>query len=138
MSKSLRKQVAEFYAETYDASVPDWPGEIDFYREMSAEIKPRGQALLEVACGTGRVGIRLAKDGINVVGLDLSADMLAVAKKKSQDLTNIRWVQADMRSFDMDEKFGLAIITGHAFQKSQRSSRSGGLPEEHQASPVPP
>ena len=115
MTKSLREQVAEFYAETYDASVPDWPGEIDFYRALAAEVKTKGQSLLEVACGTGRVGIRLANEGVNVVGLDISSKMLAEAKQKSQGLTNIRWVQADMRSFDIGEKFGLVIITGHAF-----------------------
>jgi hypothetical protein len=27
--------VTEFYAQTYDASVPDWPGEIDFYRVLA-------------------------------------------------------------------------------------------------------
>ncbi len=116
MTKSLREQIAEFYADTYDVSVPDWPGEIDFYREMAAEIKAKGQTLLEVACGTGRVAIPLAREGVNVVGLDFSPKMLDEAKKKSPGLSNLRWVQADMRSFDLAEKFGLAIITGHAFQ----------------------
>lgn len=116
MTKSLREQISEFYAETYDASVPDWPGEIDFYRALAAEVKSNRQSLLEVACGTGRVGIHLANEGVNVVGLDLSSKMLAEAKRKSEGLNNIRWVQADMRSFDVGEKFGLAIITGHAFQ----------------------
>ena len=79
MTKSLHEQVAEFYAETYDASVPDWPGEIDFYRAMGAEVKSKGQSLLEVACGTGRVGILLANEGVNVVGLEMSSKMLAEA-----------------------------------------------------------
>ena len=35
--------------------------------------------------------------------------------RRARGLTNIRWVQADMRSFDIGEKFGLAIITGQAF-----------------------
>ncbi len=61
----------EFYARTYDDSVPDWPGEMDFYQELTAEAKRWGQTVLEVACGTGRVAIRLAQKGVNVVGLDL-------------------------------------------------------------------
>ncbi|MEM5776325.1 MAG: hypothetical protein AAGU05_15085, partial [Anaerolineaceae bacterium] len=52
--------------EYYDASVPDWPGEIAFYRAMVHNAQP-GARLLEVACGTGRVALQLARDGIAVV-----------------------------------------------------------------------
>lgn len=116
MSQSSDERNAKFYAQTYDASVPDWPGEIDFYQEMAVEAKRSGGAVLEIACGTGRVAIRLAREGVNVVGLDLSPQMLAVAREKSVRLENMRWVQGDMRSFEMGETFGLAIIPGHAFQ----------------------
>jgi ubiquinone/menaquinone biosynthesis C-methylase UbiE len=116
MAKFSTERVREFYAETYDTVVPDWPGEIDFYRELAAEAGSRGQAVLEMACGTGRVALRLAQDGINVVGLDLSSAMLSVAQEKSIGMANIRWVQNDMRSFDLGETFGLAIIPGHSFQ----------------------
>jgi ubiquinone/menaquinone biosynthesis C-methylase UbiE len=116
MSKFATKQAREFYAQTYDTAVPDWPGEIDFYRELAIEAFAKGQAVLEVACGTGRVAIRLAQEGGEVVGLDLSPAMLDVARAKSASLGNIRWVQGDMRSFDLGETFGLAIIPGHSFQ----------------------
>jgi ubiquinone/menaquinone biosynthesis C-methylase UbiE len=113
MSKLSAK---ELYAQTYDEAVPDWPGEIDFYRELAARLTSGGGSLLEVACGTGRVATRLAHVGVKVVGIDLSAEMLAVARKKSAALENLRWVQADMRNFELGEQFDLAIIPGHAFQ----------------------
>lgn len=116
MSKFASRRAQEFYAQTYDATVPDWPGEIEFYREMAAAAHARGQAVLEVACGTGRVAVRLAQEGFQVVGLDLSAAMLDVAREKSAAMGSVRWVQGDMRSFDLDESFGLAIIPGHSFQ----------------------
>jgi ubiquinone/menaquinone biosynthesis C-methylase UbiE len=116
MGPSASEQDAdEFYAQTYDDSVPDWPGEMDFYREMAARAKSHGGTVLEIACGTGRVAIRLAQDGVNVVGLDLSAKMLAVARQKSAGLQNMRWVQGDMRSFELGEAFELVIIPGQAF-----------------------
>jgi SAM-dependent methyltransferase len=106
----------QFYAETYDTVVLDWPGEIDFYRQLAAEADVRNQAVLEVACGTGRVAIRLAQGGVQVVGLDLSSAMLSVARKKARGMSSIRLVQDDMRSFDLGEIFGLVIIPGHSFQ----------------------
>lgn len=102
-------------AQLYDASVPDWPGEIDFYRKLTAEAAQRG-AVLEVACGTGRIAVRLAHDGVRVVGLDRSTDFIEGARAKSVGLSNVRWVEGDMRSFDLGESFALVIIPGHSFQ----------------------
>lgn len=116
MSTASDPRLAEFYARTYDVSVPDWPGEIDFYRSLASEAREKGESLLEIGCGTGRVAIRLARDGTKTVGLDLSPNMLRVAREKSIDLANIRWVQADMCAFELEESFGLAVIPGHAFQ----------------------
>lgn len=103
-------------AELYDLYVGDWRGEIDFYLSMAQQAQANGGAVLEVACGTGRVAIRLAQAGIDVTGLDRSAAMLDIARSKSAGLNNIRWVQADMRDFELYQQFGLAIIPGHAFQ----------------------
>lgn len=100
-------------AELYDISVPDWDGEIDFYRERAREAKVRGESLLEVACGTARIAIRLAQEGVKVVGMDLSEEMLEIARRKS---TDIRWVKGDMRTLDLGETFGLVIVPGHSFQ----------------------
>lgn len=116
MSQSQNERGEQFYAETYDVSVPDWPNEIDFYQAMAANAMQADASILELACGTGRVAIRLARSGISVVGLDLSHHMLEVARRKSVDLDNIRWVDGNMRSFQLDECFGLVIITGDAFQ----------------------
>jgi ubiquinone/menaquinone biosynthesis C-methylase UbiE len=116
MAKFSTERAREFYAETYDTVVTDWPGEIDFYRELAADANSKGQAVLEIACGTGRVAIRLAQDGVHVVGLDFSPAMLSVAREKSVGMNHVRWVQADMRSFELGETFGPVIIPGHSFQ----------------------
>jgi SAM-dependent methyltransferase len=117
MDEDAREHNAdEFYAETYDASVSDWPGEIDFYREMADRARLVNGGVLELACGTGRVAIRLARAGAKVVGIDLSPEMLEVAKQNSAHLSDVRWVEGDMRSFQLSERFNLALIPGHAFQ----------------------
>ncbi len=104
-----------YYAETYDAAVPDWPGEIGFYADAADWAKSRGEGVLELACGTGRVALRLARAGVQVVGLDLSSAMLEAAREKSVDVPNVSWVEGDMRSFDLERTFGLILIPGHAF-----------------------
>ncbi|MEM7536173.1 MAG: class I SAM-dependent methyltransferase [Chloroflexota bacterium] len=110
-------QSLQFYAETYDAATSDWPGEIDFYQQvLQDEAHAKNGAVLEVACGTGRIALRLAESGVRVVGIDLSAAMIEQIRQKSEGMTNVRWAVADMRSFALNETFTLAIIPGHSFQ----------------------
>lgn len=108
--------VSEQEVQFYDAAVPDWPGEIDFYRTLAVEARERGGSILEVGCGTGRVALQLAQEGAPILGLDLSPAMLAVARQKSQGLSNLRWVEGNMRAFELGERFDLILIPGHSFQ----------------------
>lgn len=110
------KSPEQLAAELYDASVPDWDGEMDFYRQIACEVRDRGQSVLEVACGTGRVTLRLAQEGVNITGVDLNEEMLRVARQKSEGVPNVAWVRGDMRSFDLGRTFGLIILPGHSFQ----------------------
>jgi len=116
MNDAERERVALFYAETYDDSVQDWPGEIAFYSEMAAQVRVSAASILELGCGTGRVLMRLVADAGAAVGLDLSPRMLEVARRKSAGLNNVRWVEGDMRAFELGEEFALVLIPGHAFQ----------------------
>lgn len=103
-------------AELYDISVPDWEGEIDFYRPFAREVRDREESVLEVACGTGRVTLRLAQEGVDTVGVDIDEDMLSMARQKSEGISNVSWVRGDMRTLDLGQTFGLIIVPGHSFQ----------------------
>ncbi len=112
----VKPTAQELYAQLYDVSVPDWPGEVDFYRQRAAQARSKDADVLEVACGTGRIALRLAQEGARVTGLDISPELLAVAREKSAGIPNVRWVEGDMRTFELGQKFGLVIIPGHSFQ----------------------
>jgi SAM-dependent methyltransferase len=85
---------------------------VAFYRALAQEA---GGSVLEIACGTGRVTIPIAKLGLPVTGLDLVPGMLAQARGKSPGLS-VRWVEGDARTFDLHEHFRLIFLTGNAFQ----------------------
>jgi demethylmenaquinone methyltransferase/2-methoxy-6-polyprenyl-1,4-benzoquinol methylase len=56
------------------------------WRRQAAEAvaAPEGSAVLDLGCGTGRMGERLARRHV-VVGIDLSAEMLAAARRRMGD-----------------------------------------------------
>jgi len=102
-------------AERYDVAVPVSDSEVAFYTALAREAKEQGLATLELACGTGRVMISMARAGIAMTGLDASAAMLAVAREKSADLDDVRWLEGDMTAFKLDERFGLITIPAGSF-----------------------
>jgi SAM-dependent methyltransferase len=106
----------EGVATTYDTAIPENDAELAFYLRLAREAQERGEPTLELACGTGRVTAPMAREGITVVGLDVSEAMLAKAREKSEGLENVRWVEGDMRSFELSERFGLITLPVGSFQ----------------------
>ncbi|MFP4499241.1 MAG: class I SAM-dependent methyltransferase [Vulcanimicrobiota bacterium] len=105
------------YADYYDYFSVGLPGEKDFYVELAKNT--RGE-ILELGCGTGRILIDIAKEGINITGLDISPEMLEKAWKKVKKLTqemqkNIELIQGSMENFSLGKKFDLIIIPYRAF-----------------------
>jgi SAM-dependent methyltransferase len=104
-------------AEAYDAEVDQLraAADVPFYVDLAREAAKAGQAVLELACGTGRVTIPVARAGVEIVGLDNSPAMLDVARRKSGDATNPTWLQAGMADFRLDGRFGLVLIPFRSF-----------------------
>ena len=104
------------WADLYDWVYAWKRDDIPFYVE---EAKLSGGPVLELGCGTGRVAIRMAQAGVEVVGLDNSAKMLQVARRKARALGpmtgKVTWVRGDMRRFSLDQKFSLVIIPYRGF-----------------------
>jgi SAM-dependent methyltransferase len=97
--------------DTYDLEDDSDTG-VAFYTALARET---GGPVLELACGTGRVAIPIARLGVAVTGLDLVPGMLERARRKAADLP-ARWVEGDARAFDLGERFRLIFLTGNAFQ----------------------
>jgi SAM-dependent methyltransferase len=91
----------------YDA-LNNFNHDVPFYLKMA---KSFGDKTLELACGTGRITLPLAKQGIDIVGLDISNGMIREAKEKAnkQNL-DIELLIGDVRDFNLERKFSLIIF----------------------------
>jgi SAM-dependent methyltransferase len=85
---------------------------VDVHGEAAfcAALAPEGAAVLDAGCGTGRVAIELARRGFDVVGVDVSEEMLAVAREVAPELD---WALADLADLDLGREFALIVAAGN-------------------------
>jgi len=103
------KLLAEYYDDVYAVRrLVDLP----FYSVLAKRI---GGPVLEVACGTGRVLLPIAREGIEIHGVDNSPAMLNVLRKHLQSEAEevrkrVSISGGDMRTFRLGKKYRLVII----------------------------
>ena len=79
-------------------------GEADFVARFAPV------SVLDAGCGTGRVAIELAARGLDVVGSDIDAQMLAQAHVKAPELA---WVESDLGSLNLGRTFDVVVMAGN-------------------------
>lgn len=123
----------EDYQRRFDelgATGADVHGEAGFVRDLAPA------SVLDAGCGTGRVAIELARGGIEVVGVDRDASMLATARQRSTVLDvapaepgavldvaplppgpararGVTWVESDLASLDLGRTFDVVVMAGN-------------------------
>ncbi|HWX55876.1 MAG TPA: class I SAM-dependent methyltransferase [Verrucomicrobiae bacterium] len=101
---------AKYYDQAY-AAMTDLT-DVPFYLDLAKRI---GGPVLELACGTGRVLLPIARAGIAIHGVDNSAPMLVVLHKnlarEAKDVRELVSVfEGDMRTFRANQKYALVTI----------------------------
>ena len=103
-----------FWVPWYDDLLKDETKDIDLYTNL---ISGKDAPVLEIACGTGRVLEALLKTGLACDGLDLSAPMLDICKKKliNQNLQSTLY-HADILDFEIPKLYKTIFVSGGSFQ----------------------
>jgi SAM-dependent methyltransferase len=102
--------------EDYDLEHEGDDRDIEFYRQLVGRLRPR--RVLELACGSGRLTLPLASadaTDLEIVGVELSADMLDLARRKLAEADErtkrrVRLEAGDMRTWTSDASFDLVLL----------------------------
>ena len=99
----------------YDLAYSNFTEDVDFW---VGQARRYGGPVLELACGTGRIAIPLAREGFEVTGIDLAESMLEQAERNSQEEgLDIEWAKADMRHFSLGKTFLLIICPSQSISR---------------------
>jgi SAM-dependent methyltransferase len=133
------QQFAYLYDELMrDAPYAEW---VRLVKDKQKKYNIEGKSLLDLACGTGELSVRLAKEGFGVTGIDLSSDMLAVAQTKAEATgVKIPFYEQNMAEIEGLDSFDVIGIfcdslnylqadeeVIHTFSKVFQHLKAGGL-----------
>jgi SAM-dependent methyltransferase len=107
-------------------------GEADFV----AALNPT--SVLDAGCGTGRVGIELARRGIDVVGVDADPEMLDRARRRafdgsrarprvSEPIGSVAWIVADLAALDLGRTFDVVVLAGNVLPFVEPADRPAAV-----------
>jgi len=90
------------FASVYDMFMDNIPYDqwADYVDGLLKKYGIHGGLLLELGCGTGSMTRRLSNKGYDVIGIDSSEEMLAIARDKTED-SSILYLCQDMREFEL-------------------------------------
>jgi SAM-dependent methyltransferase len=109
------------FAWAYDLVVPS-PGAPQ--AGESARLLAGRKTIVDVGCGTGRHSLALAEAGFDVVGIDASADMIAVARERAPGL---RFEVADLTSWRPPSPFDGALCRGVLNDLTEDAERQAAM-----------
>ena len=113
------------YAPFYDWENAQTLGrrDVPFWRRLASIA---GGPVLELGCGTGRVSLPLARAGVELVGIDRSAPMLARARgqiaklpnRRIADSLSLRLVRGDIRALPFDARSFAMVVAPYGILQS--------------------
>ncbi len=100
------------FAYVYDQLMNEAPYDkwIDFTKILIDKYKVNPKKIIDIGCGTCNISIPLSKQGYEMVGVDISSEMLAMAKHKMLE-NNVAFllIEQDMREFELYDTANLVI-----------------------------
>lgn len=95
----------------------------DFYGAVFQKYGVTVRRVLDLACGTGSITVPLAKAGFDVTGIDLSAEMLALAQEKAEkERVRIRFSEQNIALFDAGRGYDAAICSFDGYNYLTKSA----------------
>jgi SAM-dependent methyltransferase len=121
-------------AERYDRVRPGYPSALFDDLERLSELQS-GSRILEIGCGTGQATVPLAERGYAVIGVELGADLAAIARRRLAAYPSVEVIVSSFEEWPLPSEPFDAVISATAFHwidpdvrvtKAAQALRRGG------------
>lgn len=119
------------FADTADMAWTDRT-EAEINRALNMLRPPEGARVLDLACGSGRHSLELCRRDFEVVGADISPELLEIARSDATEQgLEAEFVEADLRELDFDAEFDVVLSLNDGaigyFETDEENLRSFGV-----------
>ena len=108
------KEAYRIFAGYYDLYVHNFAEDLEFYTSVCT----KSDEIIEVGCGTGRVLNHFLQNNFNITGVDISSEMLEIAKNKLVPYINdkkLTLINHDFSENTLQKRFNKALVTFYTF-----------------------
>lgn len=130
------------YALYYDLLYrdKDYAKEAEYIHSLIQAHAPRTNSILNLGCGSGRHDQELIRFGYQITGVDLSEEMLAIARQKADEHPQLSYRHGDIRTLRLGQQFDVVVALFHvisyqttnndlkaAFDTARKHLKPGGI-----------
>lgn len=105
----------EEFARIYDWALNELPYEswLEYFEAIFKRYNQQPKLILDLGCGTGSMTNLMAKKGYEMIGVDLSDDMLMMARQKAKELNvDVVYLNQDMTELDLYGTIDAVVSVG--------------------------
>ncbi|HPM03326.1 MAG TPA: class I SAM-dependent methyltransferase [Candidatus Cloacimonadota bacterium] len=135
---SIFKNYSNYYDLLY--ADKDYQKEASYVDQLIQQNSPSAKTILNLGCGTGKRDIEFAHMGYEVMGIDLSKEMIDIANRENTNPSKLQFEQGDIRTVRLNRKFDVVVSLFHvmsyqttnedlwsAFETARCHLKEGGL-----------
>ena len=101
-------------SQLYDSSRPNYPSELGDDVLTLSRIKDGGK-ILDVGCGSGKATVLFGGRGYDIMGIDISEEMIHIAEKNYFGFPDIRYVVGSFEENNFGDQLFDLIISAQAW-----------------------
>ena len=110
MKKNIFTSYSKYYNLLYTDK--DYKSEVEYVNELIKQYSRDCNSILDLGCGTGNHDFLLAEKGYDITGIDISGEMIAIAKLINSKY-NINFRVADVRNYESENRYDAVISLFH-------------------------
>lgn len=96
----------------------DYKSEVKYVKALIEKYSSGGKHVLDLGCGTGTHGVLFQQEGYNLIGVERSPEMAAIAIQRG-----VNCVVADITDFSIDKKFDICLSLFHVISYITENDR---------------
>ncbi len=116
MKVIFKDEYAKNYDDWYTTQIGSFVDMVETNAALALFAPQKGMKILDAGCGTGNFSIKLSQLGCMVTGIDISPDMLNIARSKNSSDLSVEYLEMDLKHLSFPDDSFDGVFSMAAFE----------------------